>query len=311
MMAKRVRQIASYIFLVLVTANVAVWAAAARHPTGDSPDILSSLHHLSHIVTHAYYRNSFGGIAMYKNKDPTSDPHFLFNNEPRRFRAIEPDSELLRLEDELRQRNLLYRSEVQWLVEKAAFCNDENSRWARNQIRVIIESERTQDMRIGPEFRPPAPAELLSRGDLHLFNQVDGTERTAWMIPTDSLTRGLLLAGAQGGGKTRPLIWICRQLNSFDPPIPYFILDPKLGLKGWADYLNAIYIDVEDISIDLSPPPGLTYEQFLPALMPQLGEIIGVIYGIERDLGIWAPSAFSLMPPSFECSIFLLQLRGV
>ena len=35
------------------------------------------------------------------------------------------------------------------------------------------------------------------------------------------------------------------------------------------------------MSIDLSPPPGLTYEQFLPSLMPLLGETVGVLYGVE------------------------------
>lgn len=59
------------------------------------------------------------------------------------------------------------------------------------------------------------------------------------------------------------------------------MLDPKQELKDWAAYLNAIYVTVDEISIDLSPPPGLTYEQWLRSLMPQLGEILGVIYGIE------------------------------
>jgi hypothetical protein len=57
------------------------------------------------------------------------------------------------------------------------------------------------------------------------------------------------------------------------------MLDPKLGMKDWAPYLNAEYIDTDNISIDLSPPRGLTYEQFLPSLMPQTGDILGLIYG--------------------------------
>lgn len=97
----------------------------------------------------------------------------------------------------------------------------------------------------------------------------------------NSLTRGMLVTGAQGGGKTRFLIWICKQLNTADPPIPFFVLDPKLELKGWSDYLHAEFIDTSEISIDLSPPPGLTYEEFLTSLMPQVGDIIGAIYGTE------------------------------
>lgn len=214
---------------------------------------------------------------MHKNKDPSKND-FLFDGNAGRFRSLEPDEELLALENELRQRNLIYDPDVQWLIEKAAFSNDNNRQWARDKIKLILESERIQDKRSGNPFRPLAPPQLLSQGQLHLFNQVDGT---AWMVPVDALTRGMLVTGPQGGGKTRLLIWIAKQLSGLEPPIPFFILDPKLGLKEWADYLGAIYIDVSEISIDLSPPPGLTYQQWLPSLMPQLGEIVGVIYGVE------------------------------
>jgi hypothetical protein len=89
----------------------------------------------------------------------------------------------------------------------------------------------------------------------------------------------MLVTGAQGGGKSMFLLFICKQLDAAG--IPFLVLDPKLGLKGWANYLNAVYIDTSEISIDLSPPPGLTYDEFLTSLMPQLGDTIGVIYGVE------------------------------
>lgn len=213
------------------------------------------------------------GTDMAKNKDPVS---FLFNNNPGRFKSLEPNEEFLKLEDEVRQRNLIYNPNIQRLMNIAAFGNDSGALWAKQKIQMILESDRIMDMETGDVFRPLAPEQLLSQGDLLLFNQVDGTP---WKIPTDTLTRGVLLAGSQGSGKTMLLISICKQLGNAG--IPFFILDPKLGLKQWAAYLDATYIDVDDISIDLSPPPGLTYEQFLPAIVPQLGETIGVIFGIE------------------------------
>jgi hypothetical protein len=161
-------------------------------------------------------------------------------------------------------------------MEKAAMSNGKNAQWTRGKLKLIIESDRIEDMRTGDVYRPLAPAELLSQGDLHLFNQVDGT---AWKVPMNALTRGMVVTGAQGGGKSMFLVFIGKQLDAAN--IPFFVLDPKLGLKGWADYLNAIYIDVSEISIDLSPPPGLTYEQFLSSLMPLLGEVLGAIYGVE------------------------------
>jgi len=214
-------------------------------------------------------------LSMHNNKDP-SRGDFLFRDRQRRFGSLEPDREWLDLESEVRQRHLQHDPNVRWLAEIAAPGNTRNSLWAREKIRIILEAERIQDMRTGDVFRPLAPRELLVQGDLHLCNQVDGVP---WMIPANALTRGMLLTGPQGGGKTRLLIWICNQLRYRN--IPYFILDPKQELKDWADYLGASYVTVNDISIDLSPPPGLTYEQWLRSLMPQLGDILAVIYGIE------------------------------
>ena len=143
---------------------------------------------------------------------------------------------------------------------------------------MILESERITDMRTGDVYRPLAPHNLLSQGDLHVFNQVDDAP---WMIFKDALARGMLLTGPQGGGKTRLLLWLCKQLSTADPLIPFFIVDPKMGFKDWAGYLNAQYIDIDNIRIDLSPPPGLDYPTWLRSLAPQLGEVIGVIYGVE------------------------------
>jgi len=217
--------------------------------------------------------------AMGKNKDP-STRRFLFERGSRRFTSLEPDEELLALENELRRREKLHDPYVQWLIEKAALCRDSNSQWARDQLRMVLEADRIEDMRTGDAFRPLAPPQLLADGDLHLFDQVDGVR---WNVPWSALPRGLLVTGPQGAGKTRFIIHLCKQLNAANPPIPWLLIDPKLEFKRWAGHLGAHYIDAErpDVGIDLSPPPGLTYNTWLPSLVPQIGEIIGVIYGTE------------------------------
>ena len=199
-------------------------------------------------------------------------------NNYRQFKSLQPDKQLLELEAELRKRYLLHDPAVQWLMQKAALASKEGSQWAIEKLKMILKAESIEDMRTANVFGPPAPEQLLSRGNLHLYNQANGI---GWHIPINALTRGMLLTGPQGGGKSRFLIWLCHQLNSFNCPIPFFILDPKMGLKDWAGYLDAVYIDVDDISIDLSPPPGLDYQSFLPSLMSQIGDVLGLIYGIE------------------------------
>lgn len=216
---------------------------------------------------------------MQKNK-PQSTGRFLFEQPSRRFISLEPDEELLTLEAELRRREKLHDPQVQWLMERAALCSDTNRQWARDQLRMVLEADRIEDMRTGGPFRPLAPPQLLGDGDLHLLDQVDGVP---WKVPWTALPRGLLVTGPQGAGKTRFIIHLCQKLNAATPPIPWFLVDPKLEFKRWAGHLKALYIDAEcpDVGIDLSPPPGLTYEVWLPSLVPQIGEIIGVIYGTE------------------------------
>ncbi|MFA6186346.1 MAG: hypothetical protein WC770_03920 [Phycisphaerae bacterium] len=204
---------------------------------------------------------------MHHNTDPPEKRQIIDYS---KFKSFQNNKKLLEIEDKLRERHLLYDDGVRWLMEKAVFGND----WAIEKLEIILSAELVEDFRIGNVWGPPGPQQLLSCGNLHLYNQLNGV---AWKIPLNALTRGMLLTGPQGGGKSRFLIWTGRQLNKHN--IPFFLLDPKLGLRDWAGYLNAEYINTDDISIDLSPPPGLTYEQFLPALMPQLGDILGLIYG--------------------------------
>ena len=167
---------------------------------------------------------------------------------------------------------------IQCLMRSAAVGGEANKQQVQKELAEFLQSQELDDVRSDDAFRPLAPRNLLDSGRLHLFDQSDGSP---WRIDPDVLTRGVLLCGPQGGGKSRFLVWLCKQLATLNPPLPFFILDPKGGLKDWACFLHATYLDIEDIRIDLSPPPGLDYTQFLTSLMPQTGDLIGSIYGIE------------------------------
>jgi hypothetical protein len=214
---------------------------------------------------------------MYQNKDPAGDPG-ISKNQPSRFYALGTDDELLWLRREIRRLNLDHNDFVRWLETLSAIRGHKNGIWARQKLRMIIEAEQIEIVLTGDVYRPLAPPTLLSQGDILFIVQVDGSP---WLLPLRSLTRGTVLAGPQGGGKSMLVVSLCRQLSELSPPIPFFILDPKLGLRDWADYLNATYVMIEDIGFDLSPPPGLTYETWFCSLAPQLGEILGVVYGVE------------------------------
>jgi hypothetical protein len=219
-------------------------------------------------------------LIMNQNEDPSAHRHHLFGRKFFRHTPAGQDREFLRLLEELRRRNKLYGADVQWLVAGLEEWSDADRRWAFDQLQEILEADRKEDVRTGDEFRPLAPPQLLAAGDLHLLDQVDGAP---WKAPWTAMPRGMLVTGPQGAGKTRLLVHLCKQLNAADPPIPWFILDPKNEFKSWSGDLGAVYIDADrsNVGMDISPPPGLTYEAWLPSLMPQLGEIIGLIYGVE------------------------------
>ena len=219
-------------------------------------------------------------LSMNQNEDPSAHRHHLFGHKFSRHKPAGQDRDFRRLLKELRRRNKLYAPDVQWLIDGLEQWSDADRRWAFERLQEILEADRKEDARTGDEFRPLAPPQLLAAGDLHLLNQVDGTP---WKAPWTAMPRGMLVTGPQGAGKTRFLVYLCKQFSAANPPIAWFIIDPKGEFKNWADDLGAIYIDADrsNVGMDLSPPPGLTYEAWLPSLMPQLGEIIGLIYGVE------------------------------
>ncbi len=217
---------------------------------------------------------------MHQNEDPSAHRHHLFGRKFFRQKPAGQERDFRRLLEELRRRNKLYDSDVQWLVDGLEEWSDADRRWAFDRLQEILEADRNEDARTGDEFRPLAPPQLLAAGDIHFLNQVDGSP---WNGPWTAMPRGVLVTGPQGAGKSRFLVHLCKQFRAANPPIPWFVLDPKNEFKNWAGDLGAIYIDADrsNVGMDLSPPPGLTYAAWLPSLMPQLGEIIGLVYGVE------------------------------
>ena len=174
-------------------------------------------HNTSILNSTLSYSNIAKDGQMRHNTDPPEEWQIIDYSQ---FKSFQTNEKLLKIEDKLRARHLLYDAEVRWLMEKAALGSDGASQWAIEKLLLRLDAESIQDMRTNNVWGPLAPPQLLCCGDLHLYDQTDGI---AWKIPLNALTRGMLLTGPQGGGKSRFLIWTGRQLNRYN--IPFFSLD--------------------------------------------------------------------------------------
>ncbi|MFO8015115.1 MAG: hypothetical protein R6X20_17655 [Phycisphaerae bacterium] len=202
-----------------------------------------------------------------------------FPNQGRpRYRRLEADPELLELEEQLRAGNLLEDPEVQRWMRIASFGTHAGRSRNIERLRALLQAQTVEAMRAPDAFRPYGPASLLAQGDLHLLDQMDGVP---WLVSTDALLTGTVVAGAQGGGKTRLIVSLLRQLTQVRPPRRFTVIDPKGQLAPYAPYLDAVALDARQVAFDLAPPPGTDYETWLSVLMPQLGGVCGLIQGIE------------------------------
>jgi len=223
-------------------------------------------------------------FATFERRSPMSrpvnrfDPEGLFPDHRPRFHRLEPNRELLALEQQLRDRNLLADPQIlRWLG--IANCGTERGRaFAVERLRQALQVYEVQAMRDPDPYRPYGPLSLLCQGDLHLMDQMDGVP---WHISIDSLVLGALVSGAQGGGKSRAIVSICQQLVTAVPPRTVLIIDPKAQLFPYAARLNAVVLDGTNTAFDLAPPPGLDYDKWFRFLMPQLGSVIGLIQAVD------------------------------
>jgi len=184
--------------------------------------------------------------------------------------------QLLTLENELRKRELIHRTTVQTLL------NATNKTWNPrffdcrvDRLRLILNENITEAMRNPDDFRPYCPESLSRTGSLHLLDQMDGVPIH---IDPNKLLTGLLVLGPQQAGKSRFITHLYRQIQNARPDVKITIIDPKAGFSNLNSFRN---IDLADISLDLAPPANIGQEKFLYELMPILGDLCGLIYGIE------------------------------
>jgi hypothetical protein len=189
---------------------------------------------------------------------------------------LEPDPEILQYERLLREKNLIHNPEVQLWLRVATLGTLAGRPKALERLKSFLQADAVEVMRKPDPFRPYGPASLLSQGNLHLLDQQDGVP---WLVLADAPVTGMAVVGAQGGGKTRAIVYLCQQLSGLGKRL--FILDPKGELASFADRFGALALDASEIRLDLSPPPGTPYHSWLAEMVPQLGTTVGLIQAIQ------------------------------
>lgn len=210
---------------------------------------------------------SIWSIKMNNIRDGPSDSKFLFDERKIRFPSLEPDETLLRLEVELRRRQLWHRKDIQRWYRVASCRGKYNRAYAIEKLKIAIEADRIEEMRHWDDpFRPLGPEVLLRQGELHLLDQV--VDGMAWKVSRDALLRGTLVAGPQGSGKTRFIVSVGHQLVDARPSVNLTTIDPKGGVVPYAHYLKSDVVDISEISLDVSQAGKKPYSQWLREILP-------------------------------------------
>jgi hypothetical protein len=222
-------------------------------------------------------------IEMNNPRDGPSNPDFLFKKRKIPWRSLEPDEELLQLEAELRQRQLWHRQDIQRWYNITCYSGKYNRAYATEKLKIAIEADRIEEMRYFEDpFRPLGPEVLLQQGELHLLNQV--VDGVAWKVPRNAPLRGTLVVGPQGSGKSRFIVWLCKQLIDAHPPVKLLVIDPKGGLVPFASSLGALVVDISEVSLDLSPPSNITYSAWFREILPFIASQCSLIQSTELVL---------------------------
>ena len=82
--------------------------------------------------------------------------------------------ELKAIEKELRDKALIFRSDVESLIKTAyATFSQAIYKSALDRLRLILEAYETESLRKPDPFRPYGPEQLLNQGDFYFMDQMD------------------------------------------------------------------------------------------------------------------------------------------
>ena len=193
---------------------------------------------------------------------------------PPQFKTLYIDPELVQLEQQLRAINQFERTDVQQYHRLARFGVEQTRVRAKAYLRQVVVDYRIRVMRSGDAFEPGATPEQISNNGagIHVLDQAGNGIQLR--IDQDVPLLGGVIFGRQGSGKTSAAYNILRQITT-----PFLVLDPKNCWTPRARPLKAKILPV--LSLDLRPPPGVRWEDWLFAVMEAVSLATGLQYGLD------------------------------
>lgn len=191
-----------------------------------------------------------------------------------RFKTLTVSVELLRIEEKLREYNLWEIPEIQQKYWLANYGTDKTRSNATQELVLILQEYNIKRMQYGDPYMPYAREDQISNNNqgIHILNQANNNIQ--FRVDQDKLLTGCLILGRQDGGKTYAAYNMLKQTT-----VPFVLLDPKCCWRQRASLLNATYIDLA--SFDLSPPPNITWEDWLFTTMEVVAQSTGLQYGLD------------------------------
>ena len=191
-----------------------------------------------------------------------------------RFKRLRQDPMLLKLELALRQINKWNDPTVQQQMRLAAFGSERGRTKAIARLVSVIEEYKARTVACQDPYMPYADKDQIGNSGrgIHILDQANSgfplnLDEDIWLL-------GGLVLGRQGGGKSSAVAHILSQISK-----PILIIDPKDTWRFRAAALRAQVIEV--ISLDLSPPSGVDWEEWLFKVMEAVAQTTGVQFGLD------------------------------
>jgi len=205
---------------------------------------------------------------------PRPSPHDKIGSRLSRFKVFRQDPVLLKLEAILRQINRWNNPVVQQHVRLAKVGTEKGRQRAIAHLVSVIEEYKVRKVACENPFMPHATADQINNNGrgVHVLDQANSG--FPLNVDWDLFLLDALIFGRQGSGKSSAARNVVKQSSC-----PLLILDPKNSWRRYAASIRSQVIDL--LSLDLNPPPGVSWQDWLFTVMEAAAQVTGVQFGLD------------------------------